>query len=99
MIASMSSLGARNGALDGYWGEVKSAGQHLRVFAEAHSLSYLAGVFDEIRKQKVAQEVVGDLDAAMRRAEELATNYLRYRGTDALVKVEWQLKAQSKTAS
>jgi hypothetical protein len=95
----MSGMASRNGLPDGLWAEVKSGDQHLRISAEVYARSYLAGVFDVTRKQKVAQELADDLDSAKRKAEELAARYLRYRGTDALVIVEWQLNAQRKAAS
>lgn len=95
----MGSLGTGREWPSGLWAEVKSGDQHLRIFAEVYSRTYLAGVFDVTRNQKVAQELAEDLDSAKRKAEELAARYLRYRGTDALVIVEWQLNARSKAAS
>jgi hypothetical protein len=97
IIPAMSSSGTRMGLPDGYWAEVKSGGQHLRFFAKVHSFSYLAGVFDENRKEVVAQEVVDHLEEAIRRAEDLGARYLRHRGTGELTKVEWHHIARSKT--
>jgi hypothetical protein len=56
-------------------------------------------VYDENRKQKVAQDVADDVEEAMRKAEELANRYLRYRGTDVLLRFNWQLNPPRKAAS
>ncbi len=101
MIAAMGSLGTRPGfpvAGDGYWAEVQSSGECLRLFAEVYSLGYLAVVFDVNRKARAAREDADDLDEAKKRAEALAAGYLHYRGAGALPKVEWQLNSQSKAA-
>jgi hypothetical protein len=63
---------------------------------ETSSVGHLAGVNDEIRRQKVARDVPDDVEEAMRKAEELATRYLRYRGTDVLLRFNWQLNPPRK---
>lgn len=101
MIAGIGSLGTRPGfpvAGDGYWAEVKSGDEHLRLFAEVYSLGYLAVVFDVNRKERIAREDADDLDEAKKKAEGRAAGYLHYRGAGALPKIEWQLNAQSKAA-
>jgi hypothetical protein len=99
MILPMSGPATIRAVSDGYWAEAKSGNEHLRAFVEAYSVGYLAGVYDENRRQKVAQDVADDIEEAMRKAEELAARYLRYRGTDVLLRFNWQLNPPRKVAS
>jgi hypothetical protein len=78
MIAGMGTLGTRPGfpvAGDGYWAEVQSGDQYLRLFSEVYSLGYLAVVFDVNRKAKVVREDADNLDEAKKQAEGLAAGY------------------------
>jgi hypothetical protein len=71
----MGSLGTRPDfpvAGDGYWAEVQSDGEYLRLFAEVYSLGYLAVVFDVNRKARAAREDADDLDEAKKKSSTTA---------------------------
>jgi hypothetical protein len=99
MMCRMSDVGVRLGSSEVCWAEIKSGDQHLRVLAQIYSESYIVSVFDEKRKQKVAQDVVDDLNEGKKLAEEMAARYLRYRGTSTFPKLEWRLTVPFKAAS
>jgi hypothetical protein len=84
---------------DGYTADVKSGGEHLRLFAEVYSLGFLAVVYDVNRKTKVSANDADNLDDVKARAESVAAGYLRYRGAGNLPEVAWSLNAQSRAAT
>jgi hypothetical protein len=101
-VLSATSMGTRPGlpvAGDGYQAGVKAKCRHLRLFAEVYPLGYFAAVFDLNTKQTVARGDADNLDDAKKKAESLAAGYLRYWGAGELPAVEWNLNAQSRSAT
>jgi hypothetical protein len=101
MLAGMGTLGTRPGfpvAGDGFWAQMRSGDEHLRLFAEVYFLGYLAVVFDVNRKTKLPGQDANNLDEAKKKAEGIPAGYLHYRGSGALPKIEWQLNQQSKSS-
>jgi len=82
---------------DGYQADIVLADLHLRLFAEAYELGYVAVVHDMKLGQAVAKEDADGLDSAKARAEELAAGYLKHAGRGELPTVEWHLNPQSRS--
>jgi hypothetical protein len=92
-------MGAGSGfpvAGEGYYAELKTNDQHLRLFAELYPLGYVAVVYDMNRKQYISREDANDFDGARRLAEESATRYSRYLGLGDLPRVAWRLNQQAR---
>jgi hypothetical protein len=82
---------------DGYEAEVKVNDQHLRLFAEVYELGHVAVVYNVNAKREIARRDADDLKYGMKKAEELASDYLKRRhGVAELPAVDWQMNAQTR---
>lgn len=91
-------MGARSGfpvAGEGYFAELQTNDQYLRLFAEVYPLGHVAVVYDMNRKEYVSRDDANDFDVARRLAEESATRYLRHLGIADVPPVTWQLNQQA----
>jgi len=80
---------------DGFWADVVAGQHHLRLFAEVYELGHVAVVYDLNAHREVQRNDANNLDDAMRRAEQFATDYLTHLDGTALPAVNWQMNAQT----
>jgi hypothetical protein len=80
---------------EGFWAEVKIAGEHLRLFSERSPQGPHASVYNVTAKIWIApSEPVDNLEDGKDRAETYAKAYLRNAGYCDLPPLEWK-KARS----
>jgi hypothetical protein len=76
---------------EGFWTEVKIAGEHIQLFAEESPLGVQASVYNVNTKSWIApSETVDDIDEAKERAVALASAYLKRVVNIDLRTVEWK---------
>jgi hypothetical protein len=77
---------------EGFWAEVKSGGEHLRLFTEHSAQGVQASVYDVNRKQWIApSEAVSDIDEGKDKAAEHAKRYLRRTANVEFPQLVWKM--------
>jgi hypothetical protein len=80
---------------EGFWAEVRIAGEHLRLFSEQTPLGIHASVYNVNSKSWIApSESVDDIEQGKQRAEAYAQAYLTKAANLTLPRLEWK-KARS----
>jgi hypothetical protein len=76
---------------EGFWTEVRIAGEHIQLFAENSPLGMQASVYNVNTKSWIApSETVSDIDQAKERAAALAGAYLKRAANVDLPPLEWK---------
>jgi hypothetical protein len=63
---------------EGVWAEIKTGGEHLRLFSERNAQGVQASVYDVAAKKWIApSEIVDDIEEGKEKAAEHARNHLK----------------------
>jgi len=79
---------------DGFRSDVIAGQHHLRLIAEVYELGHVAVIYDMNAEHEIARNDADSLNDGMRRAEQIAANYLRQLDGTALPAVNWEMNAQ-----
>jgi len=76
---------------EGVWAEVKTGGEHLRLFSERNALGVQASVYNENTKKWIApSETVDDIEQGKEKAAAYAEAYLKRTANLELPRLVWK---------
>jgi hypothetical protein len=76
---------------EGFWAEVKVAGEHLRLFSEHNALGVQASVYNVNANACIApSEAVDDIEQGKERAADYAKAYLKRTANLELPPLNWK---------